>query len=112
MITSKNLDYEHEELLKQNAKISTEIYHKINSVTKTEKFIKESYSLLLNKLAINEKKSNRYGLSGSLFFQLKNFEVKPKRQYLQKKDSKLMIYDVLKARYDRINGEEKQKAEK
>ena len=62
--------------------------------------IKECYELLKEKLKCNEKKSNKTGLAGSLFFRLE--KGKGKENYPKKSDSKLLIYHTLKGKYKKV----------
>lgn len=69
-----------------------------------KKLFWQNYELFRQKLRIREKKSNLYGLNGSLFFKLQqNNKISQNVSFsrIRKNDlsQKLLVYDILRKKY-------------
>lgn len=91
-------------LKKQKQDLQTMLWQKINKKITISNYLFKNYNFLKDKLMKQEKKSNIYGLHGSLFFKLQeNVKLSngfgPVVSRKNKLDHKLLIYDVLKQKH-------------
>ena len=101
MIQQKIVDDPLESIRKEKAEMTKELFDSISQKIKNAQYIQECYDLLKEKLIKHERKATQYGLTGSMIFKLKkNNSLESSLKRLNFKDSKLMIYDILKNRHN------------
>lgn len=110
MIVEKSPPMPLSSLWAENNKVQKQLYNKINEARELGDNLAVIFSLLREKLKKNEAKSNNFGLAGSLLFKLSSDNRKNEHSllpYKRKNDSKLLIYDILRNKYDSIMREKK-----
>lgn len=97
-------------LIEENMRVQHELAAKMNEAKELGECVCEIFSSLRDKLRKNETKSNGFGLAGSLLFKISTSGKAPnkQKQVARKTDSKLLIYDVLKRKYERVMKEQQQ----
>lgn len=86
------------ELRAESSRVEWALLSKISKANDLKAFIEQCFGVLRDKLRKQEKKSNAYGLAGSMLFKLDAQQLQRSKLCPKAKtsDSKLIIYDVLR----------------
>ena len=106
MLTQKIVEDPLHAVKREKEEVTKELFESIDKKIKNAQYMQECYDLLKEKLIKQERKATKFGLTGSMLFKLKaNTSFDSSLKKLNFKDSKLMIYDVLKNKHNNYKQE-------